>query len=101
MQRYNFLTRQQYDSLKALPVVLDYQTEDHNYGMATHFREVLRGELLKWCKEHMKADGTPYNLYSDGLRIYTTIDSRMQRYAEEAVREHLTEIGRASCRERV
>ncbi len=92
MQRYNFLTRQQYDSLKALPVVLDYQTEDHNYGMATHFREVLRGELLKWCKEHIKADGTPYNLYSDGLRIYTTIDSRMQQYAEEAVREHLTEL---------
>lgn len=92
MQRYNFLTREEYDSLKALPVELDYQTEDHNFGMATHFREVLRGELLKWCKEHVKADGTPYNLYSDGLRIYTTIDSRMQRYAEEAVRTHLTEL---------
>lgn len=92
MKRYNFLTQQEYDSLKALPVELHYQTEDHNYGIATHFREVLRGELLKWCKEHNKADGTPYNLYSDGLRIYTTIDSRMQRYAEEAVKQHLTEL---------
>jgi penicillin-binding protein 1A len=92
MQRYKFLTREEYDSLKALPIEVHYQTEDHNYGMATHFREVLRGELLKWCKEHIKADGTPYNLYSDGLKIYTTIDSRMQKYAEEAVRTHLTEL---------
>ncbi len=92
MKKYNYLTQQEFDSLKALPVELDYQVEDHNYGMATHFREVLRGELLKWCKEHTKADGTPYNLYSDGLKIYTTINSHMQRYAEEAMREHLTEL---------
>ena len=93
MQKYNFLTRQQYDSLKVLPVDLSYQVEDHNFGMATHFREVLRGELLKWCKENINTTtGKPYNLYSDGLRIYTTIDSRMQRYAEEAVRQHLTEL---------
>lgn len=93
MRRYDFITQQQYDSLKAMPVELHYQTEDHNYGLATHFREVLRGELVKWCKEHINpSTGTSYNLYSDGLKIYTTIDSRMQRYAEEAMREHLAEL---------
>ena len=92
MRKYNFLTPQQFDSLKAIPIKLHYQSEDHNYGLATHFRESLRGEMLEWCKEHKKADGHPYNLYTDGLKIYTTIDSRMQRYAEEAMREHLSEL---------
>lgn len=92
MKKYDLLTSAQYDSLSALPIVLDYQSEDHNNGMATYFREYLRKELIKWCKDHTKADGTPYNLYSDGLKIYTTIDSRLQRYAEEAVTQHLTVI---------
>lgn len=47
---------------------------------------------MKWCAEHYKADGTPYNLYRDGLKIYTTIDTRMQKYAEEAVKQHLTKL---------
>src|SRR5207248_11212295 len=64
---------------------------NQNYGMATYFREELRNDMKQWCSEHRKSDGSPYNLYRDGLKIYTTIDSRMQRYAEEAVREHLTE----------
>ncbi len=95
MRKYDFLNQHQFDSLKALPIQLHYQSEDHNYGMATHFRETLRGEMLQWCKEHKKADGKPYNLYTDGLRIYTTIDSRMQRYAEEAMKEHLAELQKA------
>lgn len=57
-----------------------------------YFRETLRLELTKWCSEHKKADGSTYNLYRDGLRIYTTIDSRMQEYAEEALKEHLTAL---------
>ena len=92
MRRYNFLTQAQYDSLKLLPIDLKYTSEDHNFGLATHFREVLRGELTEWCKTHTKADGTPYNLYRDGLRIYTTINSHMQKYAEDAMREHLTDL---------
>lgn len=92
MNKYDFLNRQQYDSLKALPIKLKFNPEDHTAGIATYFRESLRLELIKWCKEHVKSDGTPYNLYRDGLRIYTTIDSRMQRYAEEAVKEHLSPL---------
>ena len=89
MQKYDLLTLKQYDSLKTQPIKLKYVPEDHNVGLATYFRESLRLEMLRWCGEHKKSDGNPYNLYADGLRIYTTIDSKMQRYAEEAVAEHL------------
>jgi penicillin-binding protein 1A len=92
MHKYHFIDQRQLDSLMALPVKLNYQSEDHNYGLATHFREVLRTEMLQWCRDHKKADGHSYNLYTDGLKIYTTIDSRMQAYAEEAMHEHLAEL---------
>ena len=93
LAKYDFITRTQYDSISALPIKLDFQQDDHNYGMATYFREVLRKEMLDWCKEHINnSTQKPYNLYTDGLKIYTTIDSRMQRYAEEAMKEHLTEL---------
>jgi len=93
MNKYKFIPDDQIDSIKALPIDLNFQVEDHNFGLATYFRESLRTDLLKWCKEHINnATGKPYNLYTDGLKIYTTIDSRMQRYAEEAMREHMTEI---------
>lgn len=92
MLKYEMLNRVQYDSLKALPLKLNYQAEDHNAGLATYFREYLRLYLNKWCNENPRNDGTKYNIYRDGLRIYTTIDSRMQKYAEEAVREHLTDL---------
>lgn len=92
MSRYGFITSQQKDSLQNLPLMLNFRQESHTEGLAQYFRENLRQELLKWCSEHTKADGTPYNLYRDGLRIYTTIDSRMQKYAEEAVKQHLTEL---------
>lgn len=62
---------------------------DHNSGQATYFREFLRGELNDWAKNHTHPDGRPYNIYRDGLRIYTTIDSRMQQHAEAAVKEFM------------
>ena len=93
LKKYSFITAQQFDSLKKIPINLSYQAEEHNLGLATYFREVLRGEMLQWCKQHINnSTGRPYNLYTDGLKIYSTIDSRMQRYAEEAMREHLTEL---------
>jgi penicillin-binding protein 1A len=87
-----YLTREEYDSLKVLPLELKFQREDHNQGSATYFREFLRGYMAEWIKNNPKPDGTSYSLYKDGLKIYTTIDSRMQKYAEEAVQEHLTEL---------
>jgi len=90
MRRYKYLTRAQYDSIRLIPIDMShYRIQDQNVGPATYFREYLRGELNKWCENNKKPDGTNYNLYKDGLRIYTTIDSRMQQYAEEAVEQHL------------
>ncbi len=90
MEKYEYIKPNEYDSLKKLPINMDkYHVHDHNSGLATYFREYLRGYLTKWCKKHTKPDGTNYNLYKDGLKIYTTINSKMQKYAEEAVREHL------------
>jgi len=92
MKKYNFISPEEYDSISSLPLDMSrYQREDHKFGLATYFREYLRGELKEWCKTHYNADGTPYNLYRDGLKIYTTINSRMQAHAEEAVAEHLGE----------
>ncbi len=90
MVNYGYLEKVKYDSLKQIPLKLTYKSVDHNEGSATYFREFLRGELIKWCKENKKPDGTNYDLYRDGLKIYTTINSKMQVYAEEAVREHLS-----------
>lgn len=93
MVKYNYLSKEKYDSLKALPLKLNFKPEDHNLGLAPYFREYLRDEFLKkWCKENLKPDGTPYDVYRDGLKIYTTIDSRMQKYAETAVTEHMKEL---------
>lgn len=95
LNKYNFINDHQFDSLKVLPIKLNYQMEDHNFGLATYFREVLRAELLNWCKDHINnSTGKPYNLYTDGLRIYTTINSKMQSYAEQAMKEHMTELQR-------
>lgn len=91
MKRNGHITQAEYDSLKQLPLGLQFQSTDHNEGLATYFREYLRGEMMKWCATHFKPDGTPYDLYRDGLRIYTTIDSRMQTHAEKAMQQHLAE----------
>lgn len=92
MKRNKYITQAQFDSLKTLPIVLKYSVESQNSGMAPYFREYLRDDLEKWCKENKKPDGTTYNLYKDGLKIYTTVNSKMQSYAEQAVKEHLKKL---------
>lgn len=93
MVKYNKLSEEAYDSLNKLPVDLSkFQAESHNSGTATYFREFLREQMSDWCKKNKKPDGTNYNLYKDGLKIYTTINSRMQEHAEEAVQEHMKDL---------
>ena len=119
MYKADYITAAERDSLKNLPLKLKFSRVDHKEGLAPYFREQLRlmmtarkpvrsdyrgweqqkfvddsiawetNPLYGWCEKNRKADGSKYNIYTDGLKIYTTIDSRMQRYAEEAVREHL------------
>jgi len=90
MEKYGYLTPPEYDSLRDLPIDMSsYRIQDHTSGLATYFREYLRMYLTEWCESHQKEDGTPYNLYRDGLRIYTTINTTLQEYAEESVREYM------------
>lgn len=89
MHRNGLMTESELDSLSLLPIELDFKRSNHNDGLAPYFREYLRKYMKDWLKEHKKPDGSEYNLYADGLRIYTTIDSRMQQYAEEAVATHM------------
>ncbi len=77
---------------QAKPLKINYTPETHTKGYATYFREYLRDYMRKWVKENPKKDGSTYDIYRDGLRIYTTIDSRMQEYAEEAVEMHLANL---------
>lgn len=122
MRKSGYITEAERNSLQALPLKLKYNRVDHKEGLATYFREYLRGvltakkpdkanyrgwqmqkyyedsldwennPLFGWCEKNTKKDGTKYNLYTDGLKIYTTLDSRMQQYAEDAVTEHLKEL---------
>ena len=88
------LSKEKYDSLKQLPLGIIFTPENHNDGLAPYFREYLRENYMKsWCEKHINPEtNKPYNIYKDGLKIYTTIDSRMQKYAEEAVHEHMTDL---------
>lgn len=86
MAKYNFISHELYDSLRQEPIQLNYRVASHTTGMANHFREYLRMQLARW------ASTNNYNIYTDGLKIYTTIDSRMQQYAEEAAQSHLNEL---------
>lgn len=92
MVKNGYLSKQEYDKLKILPIALNYKKLDENAGLAPYFRMVLGEELKKWCKEHEKNDGSKYDIYKDGLKIYTTINPRMQLYAEEAVAKHISEM---------
>lgn len=93
MLKYEYLPQQKYDSLKKLPLGINFQQEDHNLGIAPYLREYLRDDFMKkWCEENPKPDGTQYDVYRDGLKIYTTIDSRMQQYAEQAMEQHMKEL---------
>ncbi len=120
MERAGALSREEFDSISALPITLNYKPISHNDGQATYFREMLRlvmnadrptrrqfynewdyeeacreydeNPLYGWCKKNTKADGTPYNIYRDGLKIYTTVNSRMQQYAEAALQQQMEQV---------
>jgi len=92
MKRNKILNQEAYDTLVQRPIELRYTRQSHRDGIAPYFREYLRLYLAQWIKDHPKPDGESYNIYTDGLKIYTTIDSRMQRYAEEAVNEHMSNL---------
>ena len=130
MEKAGYITKAEMDSLKTLPLTLHYNRVDHKEGLAPYFREYLRGVLTAkkpdksnyrawqaqqyyedslnwetnplygWCEKNFKKDGSKYNLYTDGLKVYSTIDSRMQRYAEESLTEHLKELQAEFFREK-
>ena len=117
MEQNGFLTKEECDSIQQIPITLSYQVQDHNAGVGPYFRDMLRRTMnakepkrssynqyedyvvdsllwaddpfYGWLNKNTKADGSKYNLDRDGLRIYTTINYKMQKYAEEAVAEHL------------
>ena len=118
MAKYGYITPAVADSVMKLPIEIKFSIEDHNTGLATYLREYIRNTMRRpepdrnkyvrqtsyddaqwewdnnplygWCNKNKKPDGTPYDLYKDGLKIYTTVNSRMQKYAEEALAEHLS-----------
>lgn len=92
MVRNELLTAEDRDSLSALPITIDYTPESHREGLATYFRAYLQEFLQQWIKDNPKPDGTRYDLYGDGLRIYTTIDARLQELAENAVKQHMKNL---------
>ncbi len=130
MRKADFITDEQCDSLQNLPLTLNYKKADHKAGLAPYFREYLRlvltadepvksdyaswqeqkykDDVWQWennplygfCNKNRKPDGTPYNIYVDGLKIYTTIDSRMQQYAEDAVDEHIKDLQKTFFKEK-
>ncbi|MBY8963271.1 PBP1A family penicillin-binding protein [Flavobacterium sp. D11R37] len=92
MVKNGFLKPEIKNKLVTESIKLDFNPENHNEGIATYFREYLRDFMKKWVKEHPKEDGSEYDIYRDGLKIYVTLDSRMQKYAEEAVQDHLANL---------
>lgn len=92
MNKYEVISDSLYDTLVQQPIVLNFKKASHNEGLAPYFREYFRGELKKWCSTHTKPDGTNYNAYTDGLKVYTTINSRLQQFAEEGMRTHISSL---------
>ena len=92
MEKNGFLNSKQKDSIQNIPLELNYTPQSHRQGLATYFRSYLRGFMKDWTNNNLKNDGTKYNLYVDGLKIYTTINSKMQKYAEEAVVQHMKNL---------
>ena len=92
MAKNNYLSEKQKDSLQKIPLELNYTPQSHRRGLATYFRSYLRGFMKNWTDNNFKKDGSSYNLYVDGLKIYTTINSKMQQYAEESVIEHMKNL---------
>lgn len=92
MEVNNYLTTQEKDSLQDLPLKINFSPQGHDEGVATYFRVYLQGFMKDWIEKNPKPDGGKYNIYRDGLKIYTSIDSRMQQYAEEAVHSHISNL---------
>ena len=92
MEKNGFLTKEEKDSLQQIPMKIEFTPQGHDEGIATYFRAYLQGFLKKWIEDNPKPDGSKYNIYRDGLKVYTSIDSRMQDYAEEAVRKHISNL---------
>ena len=92
MVRSEFITEEQKDSLQQLPLELDINLEGHSDGTATYFREYVREFMKQWIAKNPKPDGESYNIYRDGLKIYVTLDSRLQQNAEAAMEEHLSNL---------
>lgn len=92
MVRNGILDQATKDKLGQQPIILDFHPESHKEGTATYFREFLREYMKNWAKENKKPDGSDYDIYSDGLKIYTTIDSKIQEHAEEAVAAHMKNL---------
>src|SRR5699024_7165605 len=92
MHKYKFIDEVQRDSLKEKPLEIIFTPQGHDEGIATYFREYVRSFMRDWTKDNPKSDGSQYNMYSDGLKIYVTLDSKMQQYAEEAVDEHMRNL---------
>ncbi len=91
MNRYGYLSDEDFEKYKAKPIDMSHYTpQSHNEGLAPYLREYVRNYMKDWCRHHRKSNGEYYDVHRDGLRIYTSIDSRMQRYAEEAVKEHFS-----------
>ncbi|MFD0761583.1 penicillin-binding protein 1A [Lutibacter aestuarii] len=99
MHRNNFITEKLKDSLQQKGLDLNINREGHSDGYATYFREYLRDFMKDWIKKNPKPDGSEYNIHRDGLKIYVTIDSRMQQYAEEAMQEHMANLQRVFFKE--
>lgn len=92
MAKYGYISKNVKDSLQKTDLDLKYTPQSHRDGVATYFREYLRSFMKDWIKNNPKPDGTKYNINSDGLKVYTTIDSRMQKYAEDAVQQHMSKL---------
>ncbi|WP_026913593.1 penicillin-binding protein 1A [Christiangramia portivictoriae] len=99
MNRNGFISEQETDSLQKLPMKIEFTPEGHDEGMATYFRAYLQGFMKDWIAENPKPDGSEYSLYRDGLKIYTSIDSKMQEYAENAVTSHIANLQKSFDRQ--
>lgn len=95
MEKYDFISEKVMDSLQALPLNIKFTPQGHDEGIATYFREYARQFMEDWIDEHPKPDGSKYNIYQDGLKVFVTIDSKMQEYAEEAVDKHMAHLQQA------
>ena len=92
MNRNGFISEVELDSLKQIPLTIDYTPDSHREGLATYFRAYLQQFMRKWTKNNPKPDGTKYDIFRDGLRIFTTLDSRLQEIGEKAVNAHMANL---------